>query len=71
MPKKVDFYHEKGIDMPKLGVTLPNLANLCLHKSTSANICPSTESKDLLEEIRRDIIGGRSIVSKCLDNLAG
>ena len=28
------FYHNKGIDMLKLGCTLPNLANLCLHKST-------------------------------------
>ena len=32
MQKVVDFYHNKGIDMLKLGYTLPNLANTCLHK---------------------------------------
>ena len=37
MQKMVKFYHNKGIDMLKLGCTLPNLANICLHKSTNNN----------------------------------
>ena len=34
MQKMIKFYHGKGIDMLKLGCTLPNLVNICLHKST-------------------------------------
>ena len=46
------FYHKKGIDMLKLGCTLPNWANICLHKATSAKFCPFTETeKDLLQRI--------------------
>ena len=49
--------------MLKLGCTLPNLANICLHKSTDAKINPITEGdKDLLEKIREDVAGGPSIV---------
>ena len=49
--------------MLKLGCTLPNLANICLHKSTDAKFYPFTEGdKDLLEKIREDVVGGPSIV---------
>ena len=34
MQKMIEFYHNKGIDMLKLGCTLLNLANNCLPKST-------------------------------------
>ena len=34
--KVLAFYHKKGIDLLKLGCTLPNLANVCLYKSTNA-----------------------------------
>ena len=34
MQKMIEFYHNKGIDLLKLGCTLPNLANICLHKPT-------------------------------------
>ena len=34
--KMIDFYHNEGIDMLKLGCILPNLANICLHKATTA-----------------------------------
>ena len=44
MQKMVAFHHKKGIDMLKLGCTLPNLANICLHKSTSAKFYPFTET---------------------------
>ena len=34
MQKKIQFSHNKGTDMLKLGCTLANLANICLHRST-------------------------------------
>ena len=47
----------------KPGCTLPNLANICLHKATDAKFHPFTEGdKNLLEKIREDIVGGPSIV---------
>ena len=59
----IEFYHNKGIDMLKLGCTLPNLAIICLHKSVDSKFCPFTESdKDLLEKIRKGMVGGPSIV---------
>ena len=63
MQKMLDFYHKKGIDLLKLGCTLPNLADICLHKSTSTKFYPFIESdKDLLHKIREDIVGGPPIV---------
>ena len=43
MQKKMALYHDKDIDMLKIGFTLPNLANICLHKSTHAKFYPFTE----------------------------
>ena len=49
MHKMIEFYHQKKIDMLNLGCTLPNMANICLHKSTDSKFYPTTESdKDLL-----------------------
>ena len=63
LQKKIEFYHNKGIDMLKLECTLANLAKICLHKSVDSKFCPFTESdKDLLEKIRKDMVGGPSIV---------
>ena len=45
MQKMAEFYHNKGIDMLKLGRTLPNLANICLYNSTTENFYPSTENE--------------------------
>ena len=60
--KMIAFYRDKNIEMLKLGCTLPNLANICLHKSTDAKFYPVTEGdKDLLEKFR-DVVGGPSIV---------
>ena len=62
MQKMIVFYLGKDIDMLKLGCTLPNLANICLHKSTDAKFYPFTEGdKDLLEKVREDV-GGPFIV---------
>lgn len=44
MTKMVNFYPEKGIDMLKLGCTLPFLANICLHNSTNTKLYPFTEA---------------------------
>ena len=63
MQKMIAFYHDKDIDMLKLGCTLPNPANIYLHKSIDAKFFPFTErDKDLLEKIREDVVGGPSIV---------
>ena len=63
MQKMIKFYHQKEIDMLKLGCTLPSLANIFLHKSTDSKFYTFTESdKDLLEKIREDVVGGHSIV---------
>ena len=63
MPKMIQFYRNKGIDMLKLGCTLPNLANICLHKSTNYKFYPFCESdKDLCEKIRENMAGGPSII---------
>ena len=63
LQKMLAFYHKNVIDMLKLGCTLPNLANLCLHKSNSAKFYYSTETdKDLLQKIREIMVGGSSIV---------
>ena len=63
MQKVLAFYHKKGIDMLKLGFTLPKVVNIWLHKSTSAKSYPFTETdKDLLQKIRADMVGGLSVV---------
>ena len=63
MQKRIVFYHDKNIDMLKLGCTLPNLAKICLHKSTDAKINPFSEGdKNFLEKIQEDVVSGLSIV---------
>ena len=62
MQKMIAFYHDKDIDMLKLGCTLPNLANICLLKSTDAKFYPFTGDEQLLEKNREDVVGGPSIV---------
>ena len=63
MQKMMEFYHNKGIDKIKLGCTFPNLANICLHKSTNHEFFPFVEIvKDLHDKICEDMTGGPSIV---------
>ena len=63
MLKLIVFYHDKVIDMLKLGFTSPNVAKNCFQKSTIANIYPFTErGKDILEKNREDVVGGPSNV---------
>ena len=59
----IEFYNNKRIGLLKLGCTLPNLANIRLHKSTDSKFYPFLESDiDLFDKIREDMIGGPSIV---------
>ena len=54
MQKMIAFYHDKDIDTLKLGCTLPNLANICLHKTTDAKFYPFTVAdKDLLKKFEK------------------
>ena len=63
--KKMKFYHNQKIDMLKLGCTLPNLANICLHKLMDRKFYPFIEAdKDLHEQIRSEMTGGPSIAFK-------
>ena len=60
---KNDGEQNKEIDMLKLGCTLPNEANICLHKSTKYKFYPFCKNdKNLCETIREDMTGGPSIV---------
>ena len=61
--KMVDFHHKRGIDLLRLGCTLPTLANICLHKSTIAKFYPITVSdEDFLGKICDVMVVGPSIV---------
>ena len=63
MQKMIASYHDKDIDMLKLGCTLPNLANIWLHKPSDAKFYLFTEGdKGLLDKIREDVVGTSSIV---------
>ena len=60
--QKVITFHHKNINILKLGCTLRNLAEICLHKYTDTIFYPFTEAdKDLLQKIR-DVASGLSIV---------
>ena len=61
MQKMIAFYYDKDIDMLKLGCTLPNLANTCLHKATDAKFYSYTEQeKDFSKKISEDVVRGPS-----------
>ena len=61
--KMVRLYHQKEIDLLKLGCNRPNLANNCLHNGTNEKYYPFCEGDgDLCEKIREDMTGGPSIV---------
>ena len=64
--KMIAFYQDRKIDMLKPGCTLPNLANICLHKSTNAKFYRFTEGdENPSEKFREDVVGGPSIVVAC------
>ena len=63
MQKTIAFYHDKHIDVLKLGCNLPKRANICPQKSTGGKFLPFTEGyNDLLRKIGEDVVGSSSIV---------
>ena len=49
----IEFYHNIGTDMLKLGFTLPNLASYCSHESTDSKVYSFTKTdKDLFDKLR-------------------
>ena len=48
--ERIEFYHDKGIYMLKLGYTLPKLAIICLHKSSDYKFYPIFSSDSDLPE---------------------
>ena len=57
MQKMIEFLHDKGVDMLKLGCTLPNLANICLQKPTDYKFYPFFSSdSDLLEDMTGPVV---------------
>ena len=66
MQRTIIFYHDRDIDKLKLGYTLPNLANNCLHKSIDTKFYSIMEAeKHLLKKIRKAVVGCFSIVFTC------
>ena len=60
MHKMITFHHDKDIDMLKRGCTWPNLANICLSKSTHSKFCPFREGDKCLLTKNWDVINGGS-----------
>ena len=56
-------YYNKGTDMIKLGTVLPDLADSCLHSSTSAKFFQFRESEVSLSKFEECMVGRPSIVS--------
>ena len=53
--KMIEIYQEKEMDMLKPGCRLPNLANICLHKSTDYKFYPFFSSDSDLHEKKTGI----------------
>ena len=63
MSKIFEFCHNWNIDILKRGCNFPNLAIICLHKSSSSKFYPFVDSdKDLHEKVRSEMTGVPSIV---------
>ena len=63
MQRMVAYYHSKNIDMLKLGLTLPNLANNILHSSTDAKFFPFGKADSWYDSyIRQNLTGDPSII---------
>ena len=63
MQKQVEFCHSEGIVMLKFECALPNVANMCLHSSTSANLILSHKTNDdLLPKLREVMVRLPSMV---------
>ena len=57
MQKMIAFYNDKNDYILKLGCTLPNLDNICLHNSIDAKFYPFTQGdKDLLQKFEKMLL---------------
>ena len=62
--KPITFWHQKNVVMLKLGSTIPNLSNNCLHKPTDTEIYPIAEAdKNLKEKNREDVVCGSVVLT--------
>ena len=59
LKKVIAFHHDKDIILLKLGCTLPNVVNVCLHKSTDAKFNRFMETDKSQLEKNQDFVGGR------------
>ena len=57
----MQFYHQKRIDMLKLGFTLPNLANRILHSSTSLKFFPFNQEDEKSRWLHTRLADRRSV----------
>ena len=65
LQKMLQFYHQKGIDMLKLGFTLPNLANRILRSSIPLEFFPFNQKvESLVDYIPEWLTGGPAIIFK-------
>ena len=70
LQKMTQFYHQKGIDMLKVGFSWPNLANRILHLSTSVKSFPfNQEDKSFDDFIPKLLTGSPSIFSQDMQKL--
>ena len=53
----IAFYHDKDIDVLNFGCILPNMANICLHKSVDVKFYPFREGdKDLWKKFEKMLL---------------
>ena len=58
MQTMVAFYHDKGVDLWKLGCRLPKVANIFLDNFTQAKFFPSAEQDLAIMERNREYVAG-------------
>ena len=57
--RMAEFHHNKSLEIMKLGGTLHNVANICLHFSTCAKFSTFSDGdKNLLWKLWEDLVGG-------------
>ena len=63
MQNMIRFYHDRNVDILKVGYTLPSIANRMLHLSTDLKFYPfAQKDEDLAIKLQANVVGGPSIV---------
>ena len=60
--QKMQFYHQKGTDLLKLGFTLRSLANLIFHSSTSLKLFPFNQEDKSFDDYIRQLLTGAPLI---------